>query len=54
MSKLRSKCHGAEAIKVYYGVTHDGFTHPTYFKEYQCSKCHKPCKVEEKAKEEGK
>lgn len=50
---LKSKCCGAEIIEVYCGVTHDGFTHPTHFKEHQCSKCHKPTETEEK-EEEGK
>ena len=54
MSELRSKCCGAEVIKVYYGVTHDGFTHPTHFKEYKCFKCDKPSEVEGKEKEESK
>lgn len=51
MNELRSRCHGAKIIE-FGGVKLDELGHPMRFKDYQCTKCHKPCEVEEKDHDE--
>lgn len=52
MTKLKSDCHGADVIKIYNGLFHDGMIHASMLREYECSQCYKPCTPIGQPKEE--